>query len=218
MEKQDIEALVKQQQRRFPAAYSRAQAIVSRPHPGLREAQVLLQQALHQEDEVERLSTLMKAASAWADPYVRRSACRKGCSHCCRIRLVITEHEANALQRATGRAKHQPARPITMDAMSPRLPDAQEEAASIAKYTGVPCPFLDETSGECTAYEARPFMCRLHMNLDTDNLLCHPSDPSRVNVPEPNNIPMAAGCLAILGTCIAADIREWFPPETAPEG
>lgn len=97
---------------------------------------------------------LMTKMSESMAPHV---ACRRGCSHCCNISAVILASEVERIAEATGR-------PMTRLPM--REPAAVEAAA--AGFFRTPCPFL--AGSECSIYDARPSVCRLHhsLNLDAD--------------------------------------------------
>ena len=79
--------------------------------------------------------------------------CRRGCDTCCRTlsRLPrLTPPEWKRLQAALE-----------------SLPD-DERAGVLARVDAAPargavvCPLLDDTTGECQVYEARPIVCRMH--------------------------------------------------------
>ena len=88
-----------------------------------------------------------------AAPYV---ACRKGCSHCCYLSVLISAPEAALIGKRIG------VKPVTVEGIT--------EPGDIKPGYDNPCPFLKR--GECSIYEARPLVCRKHFNVDTDALLC----------------------------------------------
>lgn len=79
------------------------------------------------------------------------------------------------------------------------------------RHFGQSCPFLD-SQGSCSIYRERPIACRLHMNLDEDDLLCRPGKAVEVNVPSLDVTVEKAHYLLALGlNSRLADIRDWFP-------
>jgi Fe-S-cluster containining protein len=107
---------------------------------------------------VKRLQTALDA---------RAVACRRGCTWCCRgLRVEVLAPEALSIARhlrdslATGELTALgPA--LTVHAQSARDTSAQQRWRA-----QTPCVFLDEASGACSIYEARPIVCRLHHSLD----------------------------------------------------
>jgi Fe-S-cluster containining protein len=82
--------------------------------------------------------------------------CSKGCSHCCKMPVVLTEAEAKEIAKATG------ARLTTPKYDFPPRPERQ--------FDGVACTFL--VDGACSIYAHRPFMCRTHYVVDDDDAMC----------------------------------------------
>lgn len=78
-------------------------------------------------------------------------ACARGCSHCCALRVEITDAEAAAL--AEGLEPAQRARVEARAAEVGALPLGERLRARI------PCALLGE-QGECAAHARRPFVCR----------------------------------------------------------
>lgn len=140
-----------------------------------------------------KLTQLMLDAVAAVESEV---VCRKGCSHCCHIPVMILAGEAERLAEATGR-------PMT------GLPIRDPRTINRDAYMGEPCPFLVDNA--CSVYEVRPLACRLHHNLGYDPSVC---DVSVVNV-----VPMfnsfrwfELGYAYLAGNKEAVgDIRDFFP-------
>lgn len=124
--------------------------------------------------------------------------CKAGCSDCCSMALHITQDEANAIAKATGRTA--------------LVPDYHENIeASIKLYEGVPCPFLVE--GSCSVYDARPFACRAHYSVDKDNLLCKIIPGTSIRTPTLNTQPFSMLFALAHPDPLSvrfADIREYF--------
>ena len=141
--------------------------------------------------------------NTWAESMKGLTPCDSGCSYCCHIPTMITEREARELAKATGRIPR--ARPADVDTQA-------KLDASMERTMGVPCPFLQD--GRCSAYEARPFACRVHYAPTVDNLLCQVVPGEHVTVPQ-----LSVERLTILNYMTypdikdtwVADIREWFP-------
>lgn len=101
------------------------------------------------------------------------AACRRGCAHCCHMPTMIYAHEAERLAAASGRKMARPPlKPFHV---------ALDESY---QYYRQPCPFLRENL--CSAYEARPLICRLHHSLNDD------TDDCRVDVPQDQRKPIAS--------------------------
>ena len=150
---------------------------------------------------LKQVKLVLVAASMWAEPIAKHAACRKGCAHCCHIPAAVTAAEAALLAATTGRAMVVPPnarRLVDMD-----LTDLQNNESP------GPCPFL--VDGSCSAYDARPAICRLHLNLDVDDLLCRVVPGIPAAVPYVNKLPILGECLQILDREVVADIREFFP-------
>lgn len=147
-----------------------------------------------------RVQRIRYVAGRWSDLVTTTAACRKGCSHCCHVPVMVPRSEARLIAKRTGAklAANPPAAPLTTDL---------EER--IMSYTGTACVFLK--NGTCSIYEQRPLTCRTLANMDDTDVLCQLVPGAAVPVPYANNI-MIRG-LFVLATQQEphADIREWFP-------
>lgn len=142
----------------------------------------------------KRVMWLHRAADTLASAYSGVSACRAGCNHCCFIPVKVSATEARVLGRAVGRL------PAPVETHRPVHPEGYES----------PCPFLQD--GSCTAYEHRPAVCRTHINLDVDDLLCRLVPGQAVPVPYLDTRLFALASIQIEpeeGSW--ADLRQWFP-------
>lgn len=144
----------------------------------------------------ERTLWLRKAADVMLEAYGPHSACKSGCSHCCHIPVTISQAEAHAIGRVTGRTP---------------TPPAKLQPVEIRGYES-PCPFLDKKTQGCSIYQERPFVCRSHMNMDEDELLCKLIEGEKVPVPYMDTRQLHLVALEIQPKAsLWADIREWFP-------
>jgi hypothetical protein len=112
--------------------------------------------------KIEALWEAVDEVGAIAGP---RSACRKGCSHCCHTSVLLPAQEAALIGRRIGVKPRRVTGITTRDAIK-------------AGYDN-PCPFLKDDA--CSIYASRPFACRQQYNMDSDALLCElVGEPSKV--------------------------------------
>lgn len=170
--------------------------------PGLeqRQADVAMRAVHEPRSNRSRLGVALQLVDEFAHAVEPLAACRRGCAHCCHIRVEMTELEAERLGTALGRTPNR------------RLRYMPVEAGAYGYDT--PCPFLH--GGECSIYEHRPFGCRKHHSLDQDELFCRLDVPAEFAASVPRMQPVAA--LLVWGSAInasmgVADIRDWFPGE-----
>jgi len=141
----------------------------------------------------KRVMWLQSAVETLATVYKATAACRKGCNHCCFIPVKVSATEARALERAVGRV------PAPVDTHRPVHIEAYES----------PCPFLQD--GSCSVYTHRPVVCRAHLNLDVDDLLCRLVSGQAVPVPYLDTRLFALASIQIEPEERAcADLRQWF--------
>lgn len=148
----------------------------------------------------QRVYWLQKAAQALSDAYGPHAACKAGCAHCCHIPVKITQAEAIHIGRKVGR------KPLPASSLPPE--------PQIQGYES-PCPFLLDNA--CSIYEWRPAVCRSHLNLDKDDLLCQLQPGMAVPVPYLDTRPLVMAAFQVLGSNqVLADIRQWFPSTARP--
>lgn len=148
----------------------------------------------------KRVFWLARAADALSRTYGPVAACKAGCAHCCHIPVKITHAEAVAIGKAIGRT------PAPVDSHQPAMANVFE-----------PCTFL--VNSRCSIYESRPAVCRVHMNMDEDDLLCRLVPGASIPVPYLDTTPLVMVQVetASVGASRPADIRQWFPAQTAKE-
>ena len=121
---------------------------------------------------------LRKAAGSLHGSVASLAACRKGCSHCCHISVMLSRAEAKVIAKETRGRFNEAAVQITLD-------DTQERRDALEAITrqtyGQACTFLRE--GSCSIYSSRPLPCRLLANMDDDDLLCQLVENEAKNVP-----------------------------------
>ncbi len=166
-------------------------SIVGVPRAFKEKADQQLRVAMGAGTASQRVMWIRRAADTMAEGYGPVAACKAGCAHCCHIPVKISLAEAQVLGKAIGRkpvppAQHGPA-------------PAEQEA----------CSFL--VDGRCSIYAERPAVCRYHMNLDIDDLLCRPVPGGAVPVPYLDVRPLVMARVVTGGRTAYADIRQWFP-------
>lgn len=179
--------------------HDRANFITGKHGPSLRallrEAVQLAQSSAPLHDSGRRMVQIIDQVAEKVAP---TATCRRGCSHCCRQSVIVTEWEAQRIGRAIGR---DPA-PVSG---STRTIDT-----AAADFAGVPCTFLRD--GECTVYDVRPLCCRTHFSLGAAEL-CDTQKFPGGEVPYFNlsSFVMAYGMLFMQSGSGLADIRDFFP-------
>lgn len=188
---------------RLMGMHERAVKRISSVDPRVKQhATRLLQTALQAGTAAKRVMWLQRAADVMGQGYAGISACKAGCSHCCLIPVKISQAEAQVLGKALGRAP---------------TPQGIHNTAP-APGDWWPCTFLKDN--QCSIYAHRPAVCRSHLNVDQDDLLCRPLPDASVPVPYLDVTPFVVASVAAAGNSPWADIRQWFPAvktENSPE-
>lgn len=146
-------------------------------------------------NKLQKIYSLMTDLVKAAGPYV---ACGKGCSDCCQMNVMVSQLEANFIEKETG---------IKPAQVAGTLIHPQD------KFVGVSCPFLKD--GLCSIYDARPFACRKHLNFDTSAYWCDPTRTSTVELPMLGFSGAEDAFFDVVGLKaggVFADIRDFFSP------
>lgn len=148
-----------------------------------------------------RLTQIADEFSAVVAPYV---ACRgRGCSHCCKMAVNMTEREAILIGRYLKRA------PVKVPVENnPEVILAQLDA-DVDRYAGKACPML-APDGSCTVYPVRPLACRLQHSLEDDPEPCN-LDTGRHWVKRLDTMPVSAVAVYMDINRAIGDIRDFFP-------
>lgn len=145
-----------------------------------------------------RYNKLVKLVDQAAVEILPFTACRKGCSHCCNIAVLMSDVEAQRIGEVIGR------KPVKTGAFPADVPALQD------KYFGVPCTFLK--GGRCSIYAVRPLACRVHFNMADDPLFCSTAiAPQNSLVPSLNLHGVDRALFVMTYGSLHADIRDFFP-------
>lgn len=148
-----------------------------------------------------RLRELYKVANEMMSYTTGFVACKRGCSHCCHIAVPISPIEADLIGADIGMRRR----------VVPLRQSSEEQAAFANTFSygyTRPCAFL--VNNACSIYKNRPLACRIHYNVDDDDLLCRLDHPGPIPVPYLDVTPFYLAYIAITGTKMA-DVREFFP-------
>lgn len=129
-----------------------------------------------------------------------RSACARGCAHCCYIAVPISVAEARLIGERIG---------VTPKDVT-NFPRRDEKSFS----DKTPCTFLK--NDECSVYDSRPLECRANFNFDRDNYWCRYENWEKpgASVPKPvfRELYVAYGKASKKPLdSVAGDIRDFFP-------
>lgn len=122
------------------------------------------------------------------------TVCSKGCSHCCRIPVLLTDVEATYISRNTAnKAAIEHFRPVSQ------------------ATNGDPCPLLTGNN-DCSVYEYRPLACRAFATFDNPSL-CESREVEHVTYGVQSNL-LFKKCrewiIELNQKGGAADIRSYF--------
>lgn len=129
-------------------------------------------------------------------------ACKKGCSHCCKIGITVLDVEAQLIAKKYN--------------LELGTPDPNNTDPIASRTNNAPCPFL--ANNECSVYSDRPMACRIKWNLSTHPELCDTEANPGGQIPNLNmgkfddifvRSVIGPETRSLVGR--VADIREWFP-------
>lgn len=146
----------------------------------------------HTGNYLSRLKSLYEFMDTLSEYMGKHAPCKKGCSHCCNIRVSISEMEAEFIRKQEG---IKPSKPI-----------------AVGETHGTPCPFLKK--GTCSIYKSRPFLCRQHISTYNSSDLCRVEVCNDVTVKFPRFTEVRAVYESLLkesGLANRFDIRALFP-------
>ncbi len=197
---------------RLPEAAARAHAAVARAAPAI-HADPLLLRARTAGKAAQRVHWLRKAVVAWAQPLEPHAACQEGCSHCCHIEVAMTDIEAHEIGERIRVAPSQVPQALPVQDAMAMAERGERPALSSGPRTdagyAAPCPFL--ARGRCSIHAWRPLMCRVHLNLDRDDLLCRLVPGQPIPVPYADARLLKALYLLVQPAARLADVRAFFP-------
>lgn len=146
--------------------------------------------------KMQRLHEVADKISEAIKPF---SACKSGCSFCCNIATTITQTEAEILGKAIGRKPK-------------KMVGHVDTEASRKKWHKSPCPLLKK--GRCSAYNARPLVCRLLLNIADNPYFCNTDIPPEESLVTWVNLErLHAAQAGAYHNDAWADIRDFFPPK-----
>lgn len=186
-EKAEARALFGNDWQRIEAVIGRAPALLNSRDSGTR-----------------RYIRLVEIATEFSEIVAPYAACRgKGCSHCCKQAVNITEREALRIGNYLGRA------PARVAQETDPLVLAANLDADVARYTGQACPML-ATDGSCSVYPVRPLACVLSHSLEETPEPCN-LETGRHWVKKLNTMTVTSVSVVMDITRPIGDIREFFP-------
>ncbi|WP_419782326.1 YkgJ family cysteine cluster protein [Malaciobacter marinus] len=108
-----------------------------------KEEKAYIDSLLNNEDNFTKLQKLYEYSDAIYSQYYEKSVCQKGCAHCCKIKVSISELEAEYIKINT---KFK----------------SKQSNNDLDDY----CPLLNLDTGLCSIYEFRPLSCRTFLTFD----------------------------------------------------
>ena len=176
-----------------------------RPSPEHKDAfqkeRALNRQVLGEVGTATEIGTLPLFVAARIDPHLAELgwqlgiACHKGCAWCCHgLKVEVTAPEAIAIAEYL-RAKSEPERlPSIGEALSDEADEARSLSITDRWLARRACYFLDEASGACSIWEARPLGCRSHTSLNAKACeSAHTGQGDGPAVPRPTSIETLYG-------------------------
>jgi Fe-S-cluster containining protein len=141
-----------------------------------------------------RLSELQDAVSAKNKVEL---ACRRGCNYCCHLRVEIRPHEAFVLAHHIQTKLSAEQRTHALLRIEQTLKRIQSLTPEQHIRAGIACALLED--GVCSAYDARPAVCRKYHSVSVDtcrNAFEDPSAPLTGDI-EDERVRMAGNAVAL---------------------
>ena len=141
-----------------------------------------------------RLSELQEAVSA---SHHVEFGCRRGCSHCCHLRVEIRAHDAFVLAHHFESKFTPEQRAATMQRIEANLARIDAMTPDEHIHAGIPCALL--VDGACSAYEARPSTCRKYHSVSAETCrksIENPYAPITGEI-EDENVRLAGNAVAL---------------------
>lgn len=145
--------------------------------------------------KLDALKKLRAAAHDFSTTATPVSACKAKCQHCCHIPVALSQSEARLIGKQ-----------IQVQPLEPKESRWLRDKPYGYEH---PCPFLTATG--CSIYADRPLACRVHLNMDQDDLLCQLIPGASVPVPLANASSFYMLYAKITEGDFMGDIREFFP-------
>lgn len=101
----------------------------------------------------------------------KQMTCKKGCSNCCYHPVLITALEGALLYQGLVRKGKWSSHLRTR--LEEHMNKTKDLAFEVWFLSVIPCPLLNETTKECTAYAVRPYQCRATYSIG-EAADCHP--------------------------------------------
>lgn len=179
---------------RMGADWQRVEALMAAPQAVLAS----------RDSGARRYIRLVEIADEFTEVIAPYAACRgRGCSHCCKQAVNITEREANRIGAYLHREPARLAVVVDPEQMMAKL------EADVERYTAQPCPML-AADGSCTIYEVRPLACRLAHSLEETPEPCN-LETGRHWVSKLNTSPVSVVAVVMDLSRSIGDIRDYFP-------
>ena len=153
---------VSQVQKNIQAFNRRIPASLEREQVGL--AKTLRKDRYQKEPfkALEALYDLLNRVYAHTDGLI---ACKKGCSYCCHMQVIVTQVEADFIAARSGVA-------------AKRLTTPGNPNSGYWINAAKPCPFL--RVNQCSIYAYRPVNCRTHVSFEQDAQKCSFDSTSKI--------------------------------------
>jgi len=147
------------------------------PSPAHKEAfqkeRRLNRQVLGEVRTATEIGTLPLFVAARIDPHLSELgwqlgiACGKGCAFCCHgLKVELTPPEAIAIAEYLRTRSDSEQLPAIGEALQDEADEARSLSVTDRWLARRACYFLDQASGTCSIWEARPLGCRSHTSLD----------------------------------------------------